>query len=420
VKTLSLVKQELAVGKLPLELGRAKAIRVMSARVLVLAAIVLLFGVIALGVAAFSVWPLLALIVSVAVVFVTCVAYVVAQRPEILSRLSQRIANVVVVFPAAALPTITVVAGIQSVEADDRLRPYFIGLILLTAFSMARFSAHKAREEAATDVERIAVRSAIAAALAGSDQPLHRVHQADLQPLPGETERDAENHLIQMILRQAIEVCGRNGEAGGRTRAVFYSLTSGDVLSLVAWAGRSDGRQPRPEFVASNGANDRSVVEIARGEDALLVRDLDSAPPDFFRDYPGRTYKSNITVPVRCDGRSHGILTIDSDVANSLSDIDVGFMLVLSASLARGLAQIKPFFLSREDTNHEATDSVRRTRRVASRRPDRVRLEEEQNIVTTPLLSQNEFELIEGKISRNEYVGRVRSSYTSTVARHSW
>lgn len=411
----SVLKNELAIGKLPLELGPGRAVRVFLVRILVLGAAVLLFCIVAFFVVAFSLWPLPVLIALAALALVAGGVYIYARKSERSLRLNPRIVNASRLLLVVALPLLTIGTGIQSVTGEGELRPYYIASAITLAFVMSRLSAQRAREETASDMGRLAVRSAIAAALA-TDQASRAITTVDAKPTENTTKGEAETALIETILNRAASLCGRSTEVEGNSRAVFYRLTDSGMLTLAGWKGRS-GRSPRRLFDPARNANDRGVLEIAKGEDVLLVRDVDAAPVDYFEDYEGREYKSTITVPVRCEGRAYGILAVDSNKVNAFSDVDVGFMMLLATNLARGIAEIESTFLP-TSAKGSANDG-RPSRRHPDKHSDRVRTEEEPNVVTTPLLSSNEFGLIEGTLSRDEYVDRVRHD-TAAAARHGW
>jgi hypothetical protein len=143
--------------------------------------------------------------------------------------------------------------------------------------------------------------------------------------------------LIVSCLDLAQRVCGRYGTTRGTTRAVFYWFTSPDRLERYdIWKGR-EGPVPRPEFVV---ANDQRVIERAKGEDSLLVKDLDRKPPEGYVHRAGREYKTFLAVPVRAGGHSYGFLTVDSDRTFSLTSEDVGYVKLMGGILGAALALI--------------------------------------------------------------------------------
>lgn len=78
---------------------------------------------------------------------------------------------------------------------------------------------------------------------------------------------------------------------------------------------------------------------MARGEDALLVRDTEGDDvPQYFVPQRGAEYRSFLQVPVRTERRSFGFLSVDSDKSYSLTEADVGFIVLMARLLASALA----------------------------------------------------------------------------------
>jgi GAF domain len=153
-----------------------------------------------------------------------------------------------------------------------------------------------------------------------------------------EARRSDTNTLAVRILGIAQSECGRHGARGGTPRSTFYRFTSPTHLERYRiWDGRQ-GPAPRLDFDATRDKNDRGVIEIANGEDYLLVEDVDNAPPDFYRDYTGREYSSFLMVPIRAGGHSYGFLSVDSDRSFSLTKIDVGYVTLMAALLGAAMA----------------------------------------------------------------------------------
>lgn len=103
------------------------------------------------------------------------------------------------------------------------------------------------------------------------------------------------------------------------------------------WDGRQ-GKTPRPDFEATRSKNDREVVEIALGEDFLLCRNMATDAPAHMDKVSERPYRAFLQVPVRTEKRSFGFLSVDSDVPYTLTDADVGYVILMARVLASGLA----------------------------------------------------------------------------------
>jgi hypothetical protein len=144
--------------------------------------------------------------------------------------------------------------------------------------------------------------------------------------------------LVRLTVGIAQAVCGRNLSRRAITRGIFYQLEENDRVVLRAHEGSYGDQKPRPLFDGRNSLNERRVVELAKGERVLVVNDIDAAPPEYFSDYRGRPYKSYIAVPVRAGDRPLGVLMIDSDTPNALTDVDVGYAILLAGILGTGLA----------------------------------------------------------------------------------
>lgn len=150
------------------------------------------------------------------------------------------------------------------------------------------------------------------------------------------------NTLVARVVGIAKAQSGSFASKESNRRAVYYHFVDENRLSRQYSEGR-DNPKPRPEFIARDGksiaeGNDRKVVEIAKGEDSILIRDVDKAPPDYFSDYKGRPYKTFLMVPVRTEERSYGFLSVDADRANTLTRIDLEYAIVLARILATGLS----------------------------------------------------------------------------------
>jgi hypothetical protein len=146
------------------------------------------------------------------------------------------------------------------------------------------------------------------------------------------------------------------------------------------------------------------------GEEVLLVQDLQSAPPVYFHDYPGRAYQSFILVPVRAGRRSYGSLMVDSDRPHSLTEIDVGYTILLAGILAAGIAQLRDAEFPTRQVPEQARYRLPSTalRAPGSHEPVLVPTQDErENIVTIPLVSDDDRAYLTGKLAFDEYLDRV-------------
>jgi hypothetical protein len=169
-----------------------------------------------------------------------------------------------------------------------------------------------------------------------------------------ESRRADTNTLIVKILGIAHLECGHQGARRGTTRATFYRFTTAERLDRYRIGEGRHWRAPRPDFDANRDENDRKVIEIAMGENYLLVEDVDNAAPEFFRDYQGRDYRCFLMVPVRAGGRSYGFLSVDSDEIYSLTKIDVGYVTLMSALLGAAMSLLDGEYPDLSLTPHTA------------------------------------------------------------------
>lgn len=152
------------------------------------------------------------------------------------------------------------------------------------------------------------------------------------------TTQERNNELERMMqlavsAARARRVTGRDD--GAAIRAVYYELTK-DSLVCRYWDGRPI--PPRSEFAERRSRNDDEVVRLAHGDDSLLVPDIDTSPPARFAGHISREYRSFALVPVKFDRNAYGVLGVDSDVANSLTEADVRYVAFIAGLLATGYA----------------------------------------------------------------------------------
>jgi GAF domain-containing protein len=145
------------------------------------------------------------------------------------------------------------------------------------------------------------------------------------------------NTLIALAVNIAATECGRLSGADSQTRSAFYRFNNdGQALDREAWTGRS-ATPPRSRFDAARGENDRQVIGLARGEDALLINDITSEPEFVFDGLTGRTYQSFVMAPVRTDSKIFGFISVDADRPYTFTSTDVGYITLLAGVIATAL-----------------------------------------------------------------------------------
>jgi hypothetical protein len=152
----------------------------------------------------------------------------------------------------------------------------------------------------------------------------------------------AINVLIDRSVGLAQTQLGQQTGRACHIRATYYELTEAkDKLMRNKSHTCAGAKLPRPEFVRRNNDHDGDVIRLALGEDARFIRDLSTEPLPYSLDSGNRSYKTLIAVPVRARKSAYGLLTADSDVAYSLNNADMGFLILVAGILAAGIAHME-------------------------------------------------------------------------------
>lgn len=237
--------------------------------------------------------------------------------------------------PLVLLPaTITASSGFAG-AAKGQAKTNLVLLAIFFTLVVSAFNVYK--EVRGQKAGRSAVQ--LATNLTKAGEPLVTL-LAKVAAEDGEARRSDTQTLIARCIGIAHSESGRFGRNRGATRAVFYRFTNDEKLVRYSYFEGRQGRRPRPDFIAERSVNDRRVIEIASGEDYLLVPDVDKAAPEYFLDYQGREYKSFLMVPVRAGARSYGFLTVDSDQPYSLTKMDVGYVTLMARLVGAALALV--------------------------------------------------------------------------------
>ncbi|MEU8632497.1 GAF domain-containing protein [Amycolatopsis sp. NPDC048633] len=209
------------------------------------------------------------------------------------------------------------------------------GAVLASVCSAFLAIANARLADRATDAA-ISARADLATALSRAGQPLVFA-LGELSSSVDEKSAQARR-LLKKVVEIAQSQCGRTTSARPKVRASYYRLSGDERLELVYTVGRTNPR--RHEFSDTGSKSDKNIFSLVRDRDSLLVPDLVAAPPANFALDETRTYKSLIVSPVRTSGRVFGILAVDSDIGNSLTTVDVGYVQLMSGLLSAGLAQL--------------------------------------------------------------------------------
>jgi transcriptional regulator with GAF, ATPase, and Fis domain len=217
------------------------------------------------------------------------------------------------------------------------VRVYWTLGALTATLGTAIFNGFKERQATVSVTAAAGARSQLAIALTKAGEPLLVALSNVTSAKTPQDKRAKLDVLIHLAVDLAQEACGRDATVRGTTRSAYYALVE-DRLERQCVAGRQGNTTPRKTFQAGHSAHDDEIIRLARSEDVLVVEDLENYPPPRFADNKGRSYKSFISVPVRAGDESYGLLTVDSDQAHSLTEVDRGYMILLAAVVAAGLA----------------------------------------------------------------------------------
>lgn len=239
--------------------------------------------------------------------------------------------GLIVVLPAATVVT----TAAASVTAGP-VRVYWVLGTIAVTLAGGYLNVNEARKAARMQITAVTAKAELGESLSRAGQPLLEVLG---QVVGTRTPGERRQHL-KVLVRKSVELaasqCGRR-ETGCRTRSVLYRLNrDGTALEDPLDAGWL-GRSPREGYAESASEAEREVVSLAKGKQARLVADVRQDRSDFV--YPGQQSGAFLAVPVRANGKSYGVLMVDSDVPHSLSDVDLGYLILISNALAAGLAR---------------------------------------------------------------------------------
>jgi hypothetical protein len=241
----------------------------------------------------------------------------------------RRLAVSVLVFPAIALLGI-----VGAVLAHGSLRTAS-GLLALNAVLAAMYAAIQSQlilrtavEGAARSLENeISAHELFGDVVAKAMPPL-----AELVTTPPGGQPDGRmSNFITLLVGLAYGKCAKSSLAGANIRCVLYGLST-DGMTLTRYTSEGLlGDAPRLEFKDVDGNVDRSAVELARGDQAVLHEDL--GPSD-------KGYRSRAASPVNAGTVRYGLFTVDSDVPGSLTDLDLKIVIFLARCLAGAIAHL--------------------------------------------------------------------------------
>lgn len=194
-----------------------------------------------------------------------------------------------------------------------------IGQAIPIFLSRARGKVLASVQEIATeDLARLKV--SMGSALAPA---LHLLGRINIERKPAERTM-LIGQLVSAVLQAAQSLCGPDHP--GHTRAVFYRLLRGRRRMIREdWVGRS--RPARHEWADDPSDPDgRTAIDrVARGKTGF-VEDVQSE--GLSSTHGDHSYSTYIAVAVAAGDRPNGMLTVDSQDAGDLGDLDMEIMRV--------------------------------------------------------------------------------------------
>jgi transcriptional regulator with GAF, ATPase, and Fis domain len=233
--------------------------------------------------------------------------------------------------PLVLLPIFAVVSTVLAVVDDGRVRVYWALVAGIATAGTAVLMVAKDRRARAAELAALTARTAVVDRVGAVGQPLLAALGDVALASDPHQRRAALDVLIAMVVDHAVSECGR-----GNVRSVYYEL-SGNRLERRRFGGRGEN-VPRKEFVAGSSEHDNEVLKLARSGQPVLVEDLENAPPPYFIDNLGRSYRSFVACPIRIGETSFGMLGVDSEIASGFTGVDQVQLSLLAGVLAAGLA----------------------------------------------------------------------------------
>jgi transcriptional regulator with GAF, ATPase, and Fis domain len=237
------------------------------------------------------------------------------------------------VFFPVAVASATAVAAVN----EGSIKAFWAVTAIVATAASAVFTVLKERQARAASRAASVARAQLAAGLNRAGAPL-------LMGLGNVTTAKTPEDLqaaIEVLTARVVDIahsqCGRHLRPGANLRSVYYAYVE-DRLERRYWNGRQGNGTPRRQFRKGVSLHDTEVIRFVGTEEVLRVDDLYYHAPPHFNDAKGRPYRSFISVPVRAGESSFGMLSLDSDLPATFTEVDTGHMILLAGVLAAGLA----------------------------------------------------------------------------------
>lgn len=258
--------------------------------------------------------------------------------PSSISRVARTLMVVRWICLVVLPPTAAGLTFLAAVSTGQTRTNLWLGVIF-AALLLAALQIYGEVQEWKANRASVNAKVALAGALDQQARPLITVLERVAEASDDGDRRTQVNTLITMAVGIASSQCGRLTPVDCQPRSVFYEFFSANKLVRVCQNGRT-GPVARPDFARTRNDHDRAVVQRAEGENAILFPDLTDPrlDPSHVEDDVKRAYKCFLMVPVRTSKRSYGFLAVDSDKANTLTNTDVGYAVLLAGLMASAIA----------------------------------------------------------------------------------
>ncbi|GIH07916.1 hypothetical protein Rhe02_59830 [Rhizocola hellebori] len=250
---------------------------------------------------------------------------------------STRIRSYLAPVLTVLLPVVGVISTALAAERTGYSQVALVAVVVITTAGASVLGVRRDRQAARAKEQAVVAVANLNTAVTAGGQPLVNV----LGRVLGERSEARLEGMVDTLREVAITgimaQCGRSDRAA-KLRSAYYALR-GEGLELIGDSvGRAAVRPPRRFFRPNDSRIARRVIEVAGGASVIRLPDVDLASPDEFEDYVGRIYRSVIAAPVRAGDRSFGLLVVDSDRPNSLTEADAEYVNLVAGILGAGYA----------------------------------------------------------------------------------
>jgi len=235
------------------------------------------------------------------------------------------------------LPVVGVICTALAAGQSGNGRAALITVVVFATAGASVLGLNKDRQANRAKEQAVIAVANLNTAVTTGGQPLVNVLGRVLCESSGPRLEGLVDTLREVGITGVMAQCGRSDKAS-RLRSSYYALRGDGLEKLGDSVGRAALRPSRRYFKPDDGRIARRVIEIARGTTVIRIPDVELASPDEFEDYEGRVYRSLIAAPVRAGEQSFGLLVVDSDRPNSLTEADAEYVNLVAGILGAGYA----------------------------------------------------------------------------------